>query len=111
MYQTKTYKGAFGWKSETVIDLTDDIRICILTMKRSSGGILTSAIGGVKCPRTGYYMITAFKDYSKKIILMQGKATKNAIMWQQQQALADLDDIVADAKQFYKIPVDSPELV
>lgn len=112
MYETRTYKGPFGWKSETVINLTDDIRICILTMKRSNGLILTSATGGVKCPRTGYYMFTVLQDYAKQIILMkQSKATKNVIMWQQQQALAELDEIVADAKQFYKIPVDTPELV
>lgn len=111
MYQTRTYKGAFGWKSETVIDLTDDIRICILTMKRSSGGILTSATGGVKCPRTGFYMMTVLQDYAKQIILTQGKATQKVIADQQQEALAQIDDIVADAKQFYKIPVDIPELV
>lgn len=111
MYQTRTYKGAFSWKSETVIDLTDDIRICILTMKRYNGCVLTSATGGVKCPRTGYYSFTVLKDYAKRIIQTECRATQKAIVEQQQEALAQIDDIVADAKQFYKIPVDIPELV
>lgn len=111
MYAIKTYKGAFGWKAETVIDLTDDIRICILTMKRSSGGVLTSGTGAVKCPRTGYYMITAFQDWNKRILWTENRATARAILKQQTEALLQINDIIADAKEFYKIPVDTPELV
>ena len=42
---SRIYKGAFGWKAEAVVNLTDTIRLCIVTMKRYNGALTTTVTG------------------------------------------------------------------
>jgi hypothetical protein len=64
--QSRTYKGAFGWKAETVVNLTDTIRLCIVTMKRYNGALITSVTGSKR--EGDYYFYTVLKDFNKSVL-------------------------------------------
>lgn len=102
--QSRIYKGAFGWKAEAVVNLTDTIRLCIVTMKRFNGALTTSVTGS---KREGeYWFYTVLQDFNKTVLATApARVTQKSVEQQQQQALTMLDAIVADARDFYnKVP-------
>jgi len=100
--QSRTYKGAFGWKAETVVNLTDTIRLCIVTMKRSSGALITSVTGSKR--EGDYYFYTALQDFNKSVLSSApARVTQKTVDQQQAKAAEILDAIIDDARNFYKL--------
>jgi predicted amino acid dehydrogenase len=100
--QSRTYKGAFGWKAEAVVNLTDTIRLCIVTMKRSSGALITSVTGSKR--EGDYYFYTVLQDFNKSVLASTpARVTQKTVEQQQAQAEKILDAIIDDARNFYKL--------
>jgi len=100
--QSRTYKGAFGWKAETVVNLTDTIRLCIVTMKRSSGALITSVTGSQR--EGDYYFYTVLQDFNKSVLSSTpARVTQKTVDQQQAQVDEILDAIIDDARNFYKL--------
>ena len=108
---SRIYKGAFGWKAEAVVNLTDTIRLCIVTMKRSSGALTTTVQGSQKetlfadsdCPREMWYY-TVLQDFNKTVLATTpARVTQKTVEQQQNQAMGLIDAIVNDASNFYKL--------
>lgn len=98
--ESRTYKGAFGWKAEAAVNLTDTVRLCIVTMKRSNGALITSVIGSKR--EGDYYFYRVMQDFNKSVLSSTPtRTTQKTVEQQQQKALSMLDAIVADATNFY----------
>lgn len=98
----RIYKGAFGWKAEAVVNLTDTIRLCITTMKRSSGALMTIVTGSKL--EGDYWYYTVLQDYNKGVLSTNpARVTQKSVEQQQQQAMTMVDKIVADARNFYNL--------
>jgi len=92
-------KGSFGWTADTVVSIDDEIRVCITTMKRSSGMVTTTAT----CSRKEgeMYYFTVCKDYRMTWAVSPAKATQKAITTQHESVVAQIEKIIAECVVFY----------
>ena len=99
---SRIYKGAFGWKAEAVVNLTDTIRLCIVTMKRYNGALATTVTGSKR--EGDYWFYTVLQDFNKTVLATTpARVTQKTVEQQQDQAMALIDAIVDDASNFYKL--------
>lgn len=100
--KTQTFKSQYGWKSVTVIpapDLGATRIIEILTMKRSSGKLVTTA--QVQTIEGGFFVYEPFGDYNEFLTVTQTRATEKTVAAQQAQALEMLPQVIEKAVAFY----------
>ncbi len=95
----KISKTTFGWRAITAIQLDDEVRISIGTMKRSSGLITTTVTGSRK--EGEMYYFTVLKDYQMTWAVTGGKATEKAITSQHEIAMQQIEKIIAECVAFY----------
>jgi hypothetical protein len=95
----KISKTTFGWRAITAVQLDDEVRISIGTMKRSSGLITTSVTGSRK--EGEMYYFTVLKDYQMTWAVTGGKATEKAITTQHKLVVAQIEKIIAECVVFY----------
>jgi hypothetical protein len=89
-----------NWRAESTVMISDTLQLSVVTMKRSSGRLLTSASVG-KVER-GYISHTVYQDYSKNVLVSTPKkVTCKAVEAQHQ--LVDMEEVVAEALKFYQI--------
>ena len=93
-------RSSYGtWMAETMTPITDDLHLCLTTMKRHDGNITTTAKAG---KQNGYFFTYApFSDFSKPLISSSERCTKPAVERQHNAALAMLDSIKAQAIAHY----------
>lgn len=89
-------QNAFGWFAETIVQVTDSMRVRVTTMKRSNGQILTAANEERK-QGAGMYFYAPFSMWAVRMKISEGRATKQAIAKQHSAALLELDDIIRQA--------------
>jgi hypothetical protein len=95
-------KSCFGWKAESVVNLTDTIRLCIVTMKRYNGALMTTVTGSKR--EGDYWFYTVLQDFNKTVLATTpARVTQKTVEQQQDQAMALIDAIVNDASNFYKL--------
>lgn len=84
--QTKVFKGFYGWQAETEVLLCSSMVLTVLTMKRSSGKIETTA----KVERIeGDFKVFNYGDFSARLLATSGRATEAYVVRQQEQAIKD----------------------
>ena len=99
---SRIYKGSFGWSAETVTNLTDTIRLCIVTMKRYNGALTTTVTGSKR--EGDYWYYTVLQDFNKTVLATTpARVTQKTVEQQQDQAMGLIDAIVDDASNFYKL--------
>jgi len=96
---TRTTKGYYGWSSKSEVALPNGKAIRFVTMKRSSGDLVTSAQVGT----VDDYSFTTimFQDFSKNIIKTK-PARVTAKVVEAQHAMIDVDMVLAQVNAFYK---------
>lgn len=100
--KTQTFKTQYGWKSVTVIPVPEigpNRVIEILTMKRSSGRLVTDA--QVQKCEGSFFVYEPFGDYSEFLAATKTRATEKAVAAQQAQALKMLPQVIERAVSFY----------
>lgn len=93
-------KSYYGWKAETAVDVGNDAEIHIVTMKRSSGAIITTAIRGKVKDDMFTYM--PFSDFNKTYKVSNDRCTEKNVKLQHESVLADIEAIKADCVSFYQ---------
>ena len=100
--KTTTQKSPHGgWRSESFLDITDDKRLCIITMKRFSGNLTTTA-NVSHASDNGMYFYAPFSDFNKTLIATTERATEKAVIRQHNEALKTLELIKYQALDFYQ---------
>lgn len=100
MTVTQTSKTHYGWQSESTVDIGNGRALQILTMKRHSGAIVTSATC-VKPERGGYSFMMG-SDFNKSYKSTKNRCTEKNVVEQHNAVVADVDQIKADCEAFYK---------
>ena len=100
MIEYKIYKSHFcGWKAETQVDLEDNKLLTIVTMKRASGQLATTASVGTK---NGMFVShVMFQDYNKTIDSSSPKRFTQKLI-EAQHIGTVVENIVEEVKTFYK---------
>jgi len=95
----KIRKSAFGWTADTLVQIDDEVRLCITTMKRSSGMVTTTAT----CSRKEgeMYYFTVCKDYRMTWAVSPAKATQKAITIQHELIVSQIEKIKYQCVVFY----------
>ena len=79
---------SYRWVAETVVQDTGAMRVVVVTMKGGNGLITTTA----QVKRAGS------PDWSKRMELGKGTATKQAVERQHSEALLKIDDVIKQAE-------------
>ena len=100
---TSIAKTKTGWQGNTRIDLGNDIVLRITTMKSVvRGGVVTDAVVHRVERVQGYAMETyTLRDFHKRLIHWDLRATEKNVRAQHQLALDMLDRIKAEIEQHY----------
>lgn len=99
----KVYKSAHGgWKCETLHPLIGNKLLHVLTMKRFSGELVTSANVKEK-NENGIIFYQPFSDYRVQIISEDKRATTGNVLAQHARALLGLDAIKSRALAHYEV--------
>lgn len=100
MIEYKIYKSQFhGWKAETHVDLDENKVLTIITMKRASGSVATTASVGTK--KDMFITHTMFQDYSKTIEASYPKRVTQKVV-ETQHIGTVVENIIAEVKGFYQ---------
>jgi hypothetical protein len=89
------------WKAETRIKLGDCWQLDISTRKSENGELVTSASIG-KLER-GFVTHRVFTDYSRRVFRKTARCTEKNIETQHKEALALIDQIMADVRAHYDV--------
>jgi len=97
-----TYKNVFHnyWSAETIVKFENNREMRISTHKTSSGQIVSSANVGIN--ENGGWLWAPFSDFGKRLLVTKGKATEKYVTNQHNEAIKDLDTLIAQARAFYK---------
>lgn len=98
---TNLYKNVRGhWTAEDRIDLGNEQQLTILTMKRSSGIVATTATVGTI--EGSFVSHQPFSDYSFTLKSNDtGRCTEKSVAAQHAACLSQLDEIKESVKAFY----------
>ena len=100
MIEYKIYKSQFaGWKAETQVDLEDKKVLTIVTMKRASGALTTTASVGTKEGMFVTHMM--YQDFNKTINSSFPKRVTQKLI-EAQHIGTVVENIVEEVKTFYK---------
>ena len=100
--KTQTFKSMRGWQSVTVVqapEIGPKRIIEILTMKRSSGRLVTTA--QVQTIEAGLLLYRTFSDFNEFLAANKTRATEKTVAAQQAQALEMLPQVIERAVAFY----------
>lgn len=96
----KIFKSCYGtWMAESFLPFKENKKICVTTMKRSSGNIATTAKVGIQ--EDYFFTFSPFTDFNQTLIQSSERCTKPAIERQHTAALAMLDSIRNQALNHY----------
>jgi hypothetical protein len=88
----KIFKSCYGtWMAESFLPFKENQKICVTTMKRSSGNITTTAKVGIQ--EDYFFVFSPFTDFNQTLISSSERCTKPAVEQQHIAALAMLDSI------------------
>jgi len=94
-------KNSYGnWCIESRLDLTDDLRIRLTTMKRHTGTTL-STLNAEKKEGNAWYF-APFSDFKKTLLSSDKKSTKALVEKMHTDALVMLDQVKYEAIDFYR---------
>lgn len=100
---TDTRKTHWGWKSESQIQISDTMRLTILTMKRHNGVLATTAQASRL--ENGFYYYT-MGDYSKQVLHSNpSRCTRQTVEMQHERVMQNLDVIIDAVENFYGVAV------
>jgi len=98
---THTRKTHWGWQTESQIQISDTVRLNIVTMKRHTGLIATTAQASRL--ENGFYYYT-MGDYSQRVLhSKQPRCTRQAIEMQHSRVMDNLDVLVEAVENFYGV--------
>jgi hypothetical protein len=97
---TRIFKGRSGWQMESAIELADNRQLTVLTMKRHDGRLITSASVGVH--DNGFICHRVHQDFSRRLIIESVRVTEKAVGTQHQQALDNIESLLAEITEFYE---------
>lgn len=93
-------KARVGWDAKSYFEFDGTAwQLCLHTSKRERGGLSTFAT--VALHKDGFTRYALFRDYGKTVAEADGKCTDKAVTALHQQAVAMVDEIIADARAHY----------
>lgn len=93
-------KGYYGWSAESAIKLSDTHVLKILTMKRSSGALVTTAsVDKIEGEMLAH---TMYQDFHKQVVSNRPARVTQKVVEAQHNGI-DLEPLIKEAKEFYKI--------
>lgn len=95
---TKTLKGDRGWFAESKIDLPNSKVLTILTMKRYSGKLITTA--SVSKIENGVATHAVYQDFTLAVAYSEPKHITAKVV-EEQHNLIDVHDVIQKALVFY----------
>jgi hypothetical protein len=101
-------KEHIGWKAKTIINLTNDFQLKIVTTKNSGGsGIYSSATVHKyehrEGDRFGSEIFRVFHDFNKRVATERmARCTESAVKKLHNQSLARIDEILAALVEHYE---------
>lgn len=102
--QTRQIKNAYkDWQVTTIIDLSEDYQLEVLTMKRFNGKFTTSAsVFKLEKGSKTHVPLGQNRDFSKQIQTEKFRGTEKAV--RQFHDKVNFEELVKEAKEFHKIP-------
>lgn len=104
-YETKTYRNLRNtWQAETIVpvpDLGPLMVLQILTMKRWSGAVATTARIAKQSKENGW-CVFEYDDFDETLLRSKARASAKAIGTQHAAALENVDQVIARALTYYK---------
>ncbi len=97
--KSRVYKGRCGWTMETSVELGNNRQLNVLTMKRHNGDLVTSASVGIH--DGDFISHRVHQDFSKRLMSEKVRVTENRVILQHKSAIENLDDLIAEANEFY----------
>lgn len=91
-----------NWKAESAVMINDTLQLSIRTLKQSDGKLNTCAsVGRVK---DGMVSTMLYGDFFKSIVRAKhGRITSKVVERQHADAIANVDSIINEAKEFYNV--------
>lgn len=95
------YKSHYGWKAESNVDLFEGKVLNIVTMKRSSGQLVTTA-NAAQDLGDGSISYMMFQDFRVNVVSSSPKRVNEKVVLEQHNGVVqNIADVVAQAKAFY----------
>jgi len=99
---THTRKTHWGWQTESQIQISDTMRLNIVTMKRHTGVLATTAQASHK--EGNFYSYEPYKDYSKQVLHSNpSRCTRQTVEMQHSRVMANVDVLVEAVENFYGV--------
>ena len=100
-YETRISKSVHGgWKAETSIMLDDVLCFTVITMKRSSGAVDTTA--SVASREGAFFTHKMYEDYHRRLDSHRyTRVTSKVIETQHSEVLSVIDDYINEARAKY----------
>jgi hypothetical protein len=89
----------YGWTVTTYFDFRDAMKIKVLTMKRSSGNLVTTVSAMHQDGAFESHMV--YRDFSKTMASDRVRVTEKAAMEQHNRVVAMRDDIIRQVTEHY----------
>ena len=95
----QAYKNSHNnWELESNIELENGYTLRVVTCKRYSGELTTTATA-VK-QEDGFFTHRMYQDYSSRVVVSRpGRITKGAVEKQHAEAMANIAEVVAQANE------------
>lgn len=105
--KTRTYRNAWdNWTTESVIEISDTMRLLVFTMKRHSGVLATTAQVQHKHRSENFYSYEPFKDYNKQLLTSNpARCTRQLVEAQHERVMQNLDVIIDAVENHYGLAV------
>ncbi len=92
------YKSIRGWEAKSEFPLPENKVLVFLTMKRSSGALVTTArVNKIE----GQFQVSAMSDFSYNVLSTTLRASEKAVGEQHAAALRKKDEILEKVDAFY----------